>query len=74
MDIRLPGNMDGIAAAEIIGQGNIPVIFITAYADDETLKRARQTHPAGYVLKPFDPRNLYVTIEMALYSRPLSET
>ena len=71
MDIRLAGEMDGITAAALIGEKyHIPVIYLTAYADDETLARARETRPSGYVLKPFDPRNLYVAIEMALYSRP----
>jgi CheY-like chemotaxis protein len=72
MDIRLPGEIDGIqAAGEIYENNKTPVIYVTAYADDDTLRRARETHPAGYVLKPFDPRNLYVAIEMALYQRPL---
>jgi CheY-like chemotaxis protein len=71
MDIRLAGKMDGITAAAQIGEKyHIPVVYLSAYADDETLARARETHPAGYVLKPFDPRNLYVAIEMALYNRP----
>jgi CheY-like chemotaxis protein len=71
MDIRLAGEMDGITAAAQIGEKyHIPVIYLTAYSDEETLSRARETRPAGYVLKPYDPRNLYVTIEMALYSRP----
>lgn len=71
MDIRLSGEMDGITAAEKINtKHKIPIVYLTAYADDVTLARARETRPAGYVLKPFDPRNLYVAIEMALYSRP----
>jgi len=70
MDIRLAGEMDGITAAGQIGaKYKIPIVFLTAYADDVTLARAREIRPAGYVLKPFDPRNLYVVIEMALYSR-----
>jgi CheY-like chemotaxis protein len=72
MDIRLGGEMDGITAAGQIGASyRLPVIYLTAFSDDETLARARETHPAGYVLKPFDPRNLYVAIEMALCNRPL---
>lgn len=71
MDIHLAGEMDGITAAAQIGEKyHIPVIYLTAYSDEETLSRARETRPAGYVLKPYDPRNLYVAIEMALYSRP----
>jgi CheY-like chemotaxis protein len=71
MDIRLSGEMDGITAAAQIGEKyHIPVVYLTAHSDEETLARARETRPAGYVLKPFEPRNLYVAIEMALYSRP----
>jgi two-component system cell cycle sensor histidine kinase/response regulator CckA len=68
MDIRLKGNMDGIAAAELIrAQNDIPVIYLTAYADQDTIKRAKLTEPFGYVLKPLDTRELHSTIEMALY-------
>lgn len=70
MDIHLAGEIDGITAAEkIISKYKIPIVYLTAYADEITLARARETRPAGYILKPFDPRNLYVAIEMALYSR-----
>jgi PAS domain S-box-containing protein len=68
MDILLPGDMDGIQAAEIIRQRfDIPVVYITASSDDATLSRAKVTEPFGYILKPFDERGLYSTIEMALY-------
>ena len=68
MDILLPGDMDGIEAAEIIRQRfDIPVVYITASSDDATLSRAKVTEPFGYILKPFDERGLYSTIEMALY-------
>ncbi len=68
MDILLPGEMDGIQAAEIIRQRfDIPVVYITASSDDATLSRAKVTEPFGYILKPFDERGLYSTIEMALY-------
>ena len=71
MDIHLAGKMDGITAAFHIGeQYKIPIVYLTAYSDEETLARARKTHPAGYVLKPFEPRSLYVAIEMALYTHP----
>lgn len=71
MDIHLAGKMDGITAAYHIGeQFQIPIVYLTAYSDDETLARARKTHPAGYVLKPFEPRSLYVAIEMALFTHP----
>jgi class 3 adenylate cyclase len=68
MDISLKGKLDGIQAAEIISEEfDIPVVYLTALTDNETLKRARITEPFGYLLKPFDERNLYSTIEMALY-------
>lgn len=68
MDIRLKGQMDGIDAAEIIrNKFAIPVIFSTAYLDEERIQRAKITMPFGYVLKPIQERDLKVTIEMALY-------
>ncbi len=68
MDIRLSGKMDGIEAAEKIREKfDVPVIFLTAYADEETLSRAKKTEPFGYILKPFDARMLHTNIEMALY-------
>jgi class 3 adenylate cyclase len=68
MDISLAGELDGIQAAEIISRKyNIPVIYLSALTDDETLKRARVTEPFGYILKPFDERGLRTTIDMALY-------
>lgn len=68
MDILLPGEIDGIQAAdEIRRRFDIPVVFITASSDDATLARAKVSEPFGYILKPFDERGLYSTIEMALY-------
>ena len=68
MDIMLPGKIDGIMAAEKIRAGfDIPVIYITAYADEDTLRRARITEPYGYIVKPFKERELYITIDIALY-------
>ncbi|MFZ6031130.1 MAG: HD domain-containing phosphohydrolase [Chloroflexota bacterium] len=68
MDIRLRGQMDGIEAAQRIhDELDIPIIFITAYADDETLQRAKTTEPYGYILKPVEPRELSIMIEMAAY-------
>ena len=67
-DIRLEGHMDGIdAAGEIRAACDIPVVFLTAYADDETLQRARITEPLGYLLKPFEDSQLRTAVEMALY-------
>lgn len=68
MDILLPGDMDGIQAAEVIrDRFDVPVVYITASSDEATLARAKVTQPFGYILKPFDERSLYSTIEMALY-------
>ena len=60
MDIRLPGEIDGITAAELIkARLDIPVIYLTAYADDNTLQRAKITEPYGYIIKPFRERELH---------------
>ncbi len=68
MDIVLQGEMDGIKAAEIIrSRFNIPVIYLTAYADEKMLQRAKLTEPFGYIIKPFEDRELHITIELALY-------
>ncbi len=68
MDIRLKGEVDGIEAAEQIrARCDIPVIFLTAHADEDTLQRARVTEPFGYLLKPFDDRTLDSNISIALY-------
>lgn len=68
MDIRIEGEMDGIQTAEQIrSELDIPVVFLTAYADQATLARAKITEPFGYILKPFEERELQSTIEIALY-------
>lgn len=68
MDIRLIGDMDGVAAANIISQQlDIPVVYITAHADTNTLKRAKKSRPYGYILKPFQEQEIKITIEIALY-------
>ncbi len=68
MDIRLEGEVDGIDAAEQIrARSRIPVIFLTAYADDPTVQRASQAEPFGYLIKPFEDSQLRTAIEMALY-------
>jgi PAS domain S-box-containing protein len=68
MDIRLGGAMDGIEAAEVIHREcNLPVLFLTAHSDMGTVERARRAEAFGYILKPFDERDLCIQIEMALY-------
>jgi two-component system cell cycle sensor histidine kinase/response regulator CckA len=72
MDIVLKGDMDGIQAAERIRtRYDVPVIFLTAYADDDTLQRAKITEPFGYILKPFEERELHTNIQMALYKHQI---
>jgi len=72
MDIVLKGGMDGVEAAEEIrNRFNIPVVYLSAYADDKKLQRARITEPFGYILKPFEDRELRATIEMALYKHKM---
>ncbi len=68
MDIVLKGNVDGVRAAEHISSHfGIPVVYLSARADDATLRRARITEPYGYILKPFEKRELHTNIEIALY-------
>ncbi len=68
MDIRLGGSMDGIQAATLIrSRLDVPVVYVTAYADEATLERAKLTQPFGYLVKPYGERELRSTIEMALY-------
>jgi putative two-component system response regulator len=79
MDIVLEGEMDGIeAAAHIKSLCEIPIVYLTAYADQKTLERAKITEPYGYILKPFDDRDLHITIDIGLHKhrmeRKLKET
>jgi DNA-binding LytR/AlgR family response regulator len=68
MDIMLKGEINGIEASEQIRkEQNIPIIFLTAYADEKTLSRAKITEPYAYIIKPFKEIDLHTSIEMALY-------
>jgi signal transduction histidine kinase len=68
MDIVLKGDMDGVTAAEKIrAKIDIPTVFLTAYADDKTMQRAKLTDPFGYIIKPFQQNDLRVAIEIALH-------
>lgn len=72
LDIVLKGDLDGIETAEqITAKVNIPVVYLTAYADQHILQRAKITKPFGYILKPFKERDLHITIEMALDSHKM---
>jgi two-component system, cell cycle sensor histidine kinase and response regulator CckA len=74
MDIVLKGEMDGIEAArEIRDCFNIPVIYLTAHADESTLSRTKTTEPYGYIIKPFEEIELRTTIEMALYKHEMEK-
>lgn len=67
MDIQLKGKMDGIEAAQQICRScDIPVIYLTANADDSTLERAKETNPFGYIIKPFKEKELKIIIEITL--------
>lgn len=68
MDIMLKGSMSGIEAAQVIKEKlNIPVIFLTAYADESTFSKAKITEPYGYIIKPFKEVDLHTSVEMAIY-------
>lgn len=68
MDIMLKGQMNGIETAEILrNEMSIPVVFLTAYADESTLSKAKVTEPYGYIIKPFKEIDLHTSIEMAIY-------
>lgn len=75
MDINLQGVMDGVDVTEQIHRkSDTPVIYLTAYADEKTLKRAKVSDPFGYILKPFDERTLHATIIIALHKHDLERT
>ncbi len=72
MDIMLSGEMDGIEAAkQILLRFNIPVVYLTAYSDKIILERAKITEPFGYILKPFNERELQINIEIAFYKHKM---
>ncbi|RXA17588.1 response regulator [Methanosarcina sp. MSH10X1] len=68
MDIMLKGDIDGVEAAkEIRERFDVPVVYLTAYSDNNILERAKKTEPFGYIIKPFDEKDLYSSIEVALH-------
>ncbi|MFP4551618.1 MAG: response regulator [Spirochaetales bacterium] len=74
MDIRLAGILDGISTAEEIRKNrDVPIIFLTAYSDDDTLARAKIAEPFGYIIKPFETRELVNNIEIALYRKKMAD-
>ena len=75
MDISLQGDLDGIsAAAAIQDRGSIPVIFLTALADKDTLERAKITEPMGYLIKPFEEQDLRAAVEVVLHKHHMDVT
>ncbi len=74
MDIVIHGDMDGIeAAGQIHSCFDIPVVYLTAYADEKTLERAKITEPFGYIIKPFKERELQIAIGIALYKHRMEK-
>ncbi len=74
MDVRLKGEMDGIEAAyQIYSRFDIPVIYLTAYADESVVERAKQTTPFGYIIKPFKDEELRSSIEIALFKHNMEK-
>lgn len=72
MDIVLKGKIDGIETAQRIHDTyDIPVLYLTAYSDEETLKRAKITEPFGYIIKPFEDRELHSSVEIAIYKHEM---
>jgi two-component system, response regulator PdtaR len=70
MDIVMPGRMNGIEAATIITKElDIPVVFITAYADDRIIEQAKHARPYGYIVKPFNELEIKAAIEVALFRK-----
>ncbi|MBT5794226.1 MAG: response regulator [Deltaproteobacteria bacterium] len=74
MDIMLEGEMDGVETAQQIRElYGIPVIFLSAYSDSETLGRAKLTEPFGYLIKPYKDRELHTTLEITLYKHRMEK-
>ena len=74
MDIVLDGEIDGVeAAAQIKSLYDLPVVYLTAYADYSTLERAKITEPYGYIIKPFDDRDLHITIDIGLHKHKMEK-
>ena len=74
MDIEIQGDLDGIQTTEeLIAISNVPVVYLTGRSDDETLERAIKTAPYGYIIKPFEPEDLKIAIEIALNKHEIDE-
>lgn len=74
MDIVIKGKLDGIETARQIRSFlNIPLVYLTAFSDEKTIERAKLTEPFGYLIKPFNKRELNIAIEMALFKHRMEE-
>jgi PAS domain S-box-containing protein len=74
MDIELPGGIDGVeAASQIRAVYDVPIVYLTAHSEEETLQRAKLTEPFGYLIKPFDSRELRSIVEVALYKHEMAQ-
>ena len=74
MDIMIEGNINGIEAAKQVYQEfEIPIVFLTAYSDEKILEQAAESSPFGYLIKPFEDRELRATIEMAFYKSKMEK-
>jgi two-component system, cell cycle sensor histidine kinase and response regulator CckA len=71
MDIRLQGDMDGITTAQELKTMDMPVVYVTAYADQETVSRAKITEPFGYILKPIADGDLRSTVQISIYKHEM---
>ncbi|MBA4239299.1 MAG: hypothetical protein C0448_01135 [Sphingobacteriaceae bacterium] len=68
MDVKLEGELDGVETAQMIYDNyDIPVIFITSYSNKSIINRAKKTNPFGYIVKPFEDRELFTNIELAFF-------
>ena len=74
LDVNLGSEMDGVDIAQVINRDyKIPFVFLTSYADRSTVDRAKHTRPMGYVVKPFDEKDLFTTLEIALFNYSMTQ-
>ena len=71
MDIVLKGDIDGVEAASMIKDFNIPLIYLTAHSEENTIERAKLTEPQGYIIKPYDVSEIKYAIDLAIYKNQM---
>ena len=70
MDIKLKGDKDGIELGQIIQQMvDAPIVYVTSYSDPEIIERAKRTHPAGFIVKPFNTNDIHAMVEIVPYNQ-----